>query len=295
MKENSILSQGYCLCSLQENLCFPSAYQGKVPKRRQPQWMRQSAVLRKRENPFCVDVTFLLVYTLLSKEGFYLWQREISAKAKQQWKKLYYRSEYNNSRYEAFFDMRQAAELDWLTGIFIKIRQGGVKEYWKIINGIAGIFPEEQRFMERREHLGLEELLRKVWREENAILQAGRLLILLILAEFYQVHVSRKDWWSEVDGMVLRGMSCYQGYHREKNSNKQPKRCLQVVEDSLWSQGIHPLRLQKYPVAPKELPKYQAVQPEDWKDMWNVILALEKCICEDTRIYKKLKEQDSKN
>lgn len=294
MKENSILSQGYCLCTLQENLCFASAYTGKKD-RRQSNWVRQAPILRKRENLFSVDVTFLLVYTLLSREAFYPWQKEISLSVKQQWKKLYYRSEYCNRRYEAFFDMRQAAELDWLTGIFIRIRQGGVKEYWKIMNGVGRIFPEEQRFMERREHLDLEEILRKVWREPNEILQAGKLLILLILAEFYQVHVSKRDWWSEVDRIVRKGMGCYQGYGRGRHTCNETDRCLQVVEESLCSQGIHPMRLQKYPVAKEEVPQYQAVKQEDWNDMWSIIIAMEKCICEDTKIYRKLKEQDGKS
>lgn len=291
MEETSILSQGYCLCTIQENLCFTKTKRGEVSDGAQPQWLREAPVLRKRENPFCLDVTFLLAYSLLSREEFYQWQEQIERSTKREWGKLYYRSEYHNDRYESFFDMRQGADLDWLTGMMIKVHQGGRKEYWKILNGIAWIFPEEQKFMENHKQLRLEEILRKACGDKNEILQAGKLLILLILAEFYQVHISKKDWWSEVERMILHGMSYYQGQEKIQGIYTGVRWCRKVMEDSLRSHGIHPLRLQKYKVRDEELPKYHIVQQDDWNYLWKTVIAMEKCICENGRMYKQLKEK----
>ncbi|MDE6312518.1 MAG: hypothetical protein K2M46_02690 [Lachnospiraceae bacterium] len=291
MKETSILTQGYCLCTIQENLCFTKTKKGAVGDGYYTEWLPETPVMRRRENPFCMDVTFLLAYILLSKEQFFQWQEGIDRIAKQEWGKLYYQSEYHNATYEAFFDMRSGADLDWLTGMMIKVRQGGFKEYWKLLNGIVWIFPEEHKFMEQHPYLRLEEIIARACKEKEEILQAGKLLILLILAEFYQVHISKKDWWNEVDRLVIQGILYYQGQGRWKNTYRTARQCRQIMEESLRSHGIHPLRLKKYKIRTEELPVYAKIQREDWNYLWKTVFAMEECMRENGKMYKRLKER----
>ena len=119
MEFSSILVQGYCRSLFQErmNPLLFSRESREVKQKKMQEWWQV------RQHPFCVDTTFLVTYTLLSKEEFYIWKKCIDYHQKQEWRKTYIQSEYNNRHYESFFGMRASAELDWLTGMVLKIRQ----------------------------------------------------------------------------------------------------------------------------------------------------------------------------
>lgn len=289
----SILETGYSSCALQEKL---SVIGGSLEAENDcgRKESRSQRYLKHRENPFCVDVTFLVVYSLLEKEKFFRWQERIPVRAKGEWRKLYLLSKYHNEFYECFFDIRAAADFDWLTGMMIKIKQGGRKEYWELLNGIAVSFPWEHQYIEKQSQIQLEALLKIADREDNVILKAGRLLILFILIEFYQKQILRSEQWNRVDYIIMTAMEIYQHGNLESSFVRKDKRFQTMVNKNLLCHGIHPNRLQKYISIESEIPEYQKIKREDWVYLWNMVTALEKCLCDSKRIYRELKRSIEK-
>lgn len=286
MNGASILETGYCSCALQEKLSLIRENTGNECCGIYDKGQRY---LKNRENPFCVDVTFLIAYSLLKKEEFFCWQEKVPIKAKVEWRKSYLLSKYHNEFYECFFDIRGAADLDWLTGMMIKIKQGGRKEYWELLNGISQSFPWEHQYIEKRGQIQLESLLEIADREENIILKAGRLLILFILIEFYQKQIPRSEQWHRADYMIMTAMEVYQCSNSNHIFIKKDKQFQRIVNENFLSHGIHPVRLQKYVPLKGEFPEYQRVKREDWEYLWSMIIALEKCICDNKKLYGELK------
>lgn len=290
MKFDNILTNGYCRCALQEKLVFWQGAMGVSKKERGQQ------LIKTRENPFCVDVTFLVSYTLLAKEEFFLWQNKVSLEAKKEWRRTYLLSKYSNKIYEAFFDMRATADLDWLTGMMIKIKQGKRKEYWELMNGISFSFPWEQRYIEKKGIIPLEELIELAEQEEDKILRAGKLLILFILVEFYQKQIPKSEAWNRVDYIIMEGMELYYcGQDKNDNKNGRVKRFQKTLNDNFLKHGIHPNRLKKYAPKDGELPEYQSIKPEEWIYLWKMVTALEKCLSENKRMYWELKRAYEKS
>ena len=286
MDSENILTKGYCRCTLQEKF-FVRQFATEMETMKKG---RGERVTKIRENPFCIDITFLISYTLLAKEEFFLWQAKVSPKAKQEWRKTYLLSKYRNEMYEAFFDMRAAADLDWLTGMLVKIRQGKRKEYWELMNGISFTFPWEQRYIEKKNMIPLEELIKIAEQEEDVILRAGKLLILFILVEFYQKQIPKSELWNRVDYIINEAMELYYyGYDNKCESNRSKRKFQNLLNKKLLKHGIHPNGLKKYTVMEWEIPEYQNIRKEDWVYLWKMVMALEKCICENKRMYWELK------
>lgn len=290
----SILETGYSSCALQEKLSLMGGNLGVTQNNFGIKVSKSQRYLKHRENPFCVDVTFLIVYGLLEKEEFFRWQERIPVSAKGEWRKIYLLSKYHNEFYECFFDIRAAADLDWLTGMMIKIKQGGRKEYWELLNGISVSFPWEHQYIEKQSQIRLEALLEIADREDNVILKAGRLLILFILIEFYQKQILRSEQWNRVDHIILTAMELYQQNPFENSSVKKERRFQMMVNKNFLTHGIHPSRLQKYVSIESEVPEYEKVKREDWVYLWNMVTALEKCLCDSKRMYWELKRSIEK-
>lgn len=292
MELDNILTNGYCGCNLQEKFSLWQTMARKENVKRE----RGQKFIKDRENPCCIDVTFLVSYTLLAKEEFFLWQNTVSLEAKQEWRRTYLLSKYSNKMYEAFFDMRAAADLDWLTGMIVKIKQGKRKEYWELMNGISFSFPWEQRYIEKKGIIPLEELIEIAEQEVDIILRAGKLLILFILVEFYQKQIPRSDRWNYVDYIIMEGMDLYYcGYKKVSGVNKRARKFQTLLNDNFIKNGIYPNGLEKYMLMNGEVPEYQHIRQEDWVYLWKMVTALEKCLCENKRMYWELKRTFEKS
>ncbi|MBQ2800343.1 MAG: hypothetical protein IJF03_03015 [Lachnospiraceae bacterium] len=287
MEFSSILVQGYCRSLFQErmNPLLFSRESREVKQKKMQEWWQV------RQHPFCVDTTFLVTYTLLSKEEFYIWKKCIDYHQKQEWRKTYIQSEYNNRHYESFFGMRASAELDWITGMVLKIRQKSFHEYWELMNGIAMIFPWERQYIQSQGMIWIKDLLQLVSKEDNIILKSGKLLLLLIIAEFYQKQMTRKDAWNKLEEVLFLGMEVYQNYQWSVRLDNLPK-ISKKIDENFRRHGIHPFRMQQYAPASEEVPEFQEMKEEDWKYMWQMVTAMEKYLEEAEADYKHQRKKE---
>lgn len=287
MEFSSILVQGYCRSLFQErmNPLLFSRESREVKQKKMQEWWQV------RQHPFCVDTTFLVTYTLLSKEEFYIWKKCIDYYQKQEWRKTYIQSEYNNRHYESFFGMRASAELDWITGMVLKIRQKSFHEYWELMNGIAMIFPWERQYIQSQGMIWIKDLLQLVSKEDNIILKSGKLLLLLIIAEFYQKQMTRKDSWNKLEEVLFLGMEVYQNYQWSVRLDNLPK-ISKKIDENFRRHGIHPFRMQQYAPASEEVPEFQEMKEEDWKYMWQMVTAMEKYLEEAEADYKHQRKKE---
>ena len=291
MNYNGILVRGYCRDELQRQMNpMESIFEGKERQYEEQEYKLENYLKERRMN-FYMDITFLMVYELLSKEEFFLWMEYVKNQKKEKWRTIYYLSEYNNKQYESFFDMRSGAEAEWLTGMLVKIKQGGQKEYWELMNGIAMIYPWERQYIQKRNVIKIEELLYIVRKEKNEILKAGKLLILLVMTEFYHKQITRNDVWNKLETVLWKGLEFYQR-NQWSVEQKNPFDFRKIVEANFMKHGIHPIRLQKYRNPLEEIPTFEekAVE-ENWTYLWSMVGALQKCIKEDKEEYKQLKQK----
>lgn len=289
MEFNSILVRGYCRSIFQEQM-NPLLFS------REPKEMKQRRIQdcwQERQNPFCMDMTFLITYTVLAKEEFYMWQKCIDILQKQEWRRYYIQSEYNNRHYESFFGMRAGAELDWFTGMVLKVRQESFNEYWELMNGIAMIFPWEREFVQNQGMIKIKDLLQVISKEENIILKSGKLLLLLIMAEFYQKQMARKDAWDKLEQVLFQGMEVYQNYQWSVRLDNLPK-ISKKLDENFKSHGIHPFRLQKYAHNMDEIPEFREMKEDDWKYMWQMVTAMEKYLEETEATYKRIRQMEER-
>ena len=294
MRYNGILVQGYCRDEFQSQMNpMESVFEEKERKYEKQKSGFEDCLEARRMN-FYMDVTFLTVYGLVSREEFFLWMECIEHQQKERWRELYYLSEYNNKQYEAFFDMRAGAEVEWLTGMLVRIKQGGQKEYWELMNGIAMIYPWERRYIQKRSVIKIEELLCVVKSEENEILKAGKLLMLLLMAEFYHKQITRNDIWNRLEIVLWKGLEFYQR-NQWSVDRENPFEFRKILEDNFMKHGIHPIRLQKYVYPMEEVPVFEEkLTEENWNYLWQMMWALQECIKENKEDYKILKQRVEK-
>lgn len=289
MEFSSILVHGYCRSIFQERM-NPLLFS------REPEEIKQRQIQerwRAKQTPFCIDTTFLITYTMLAKEEFYMWKKCIDHIRKEEWREFYIHSEYNNRHYESFFSMRAGAELDWFTGMVLKIRQESFDEYWELMNGIAMIFPWEREFVQNQAMIQIKDLLRIVAQEENIILKSGKLLFILIMAEFYHKQMTRKDAWNKLEEVLFLGMEVYQNDHWSVRSDNLPK-ISKKIDENFKSHGIHPFRLQQYTYNMEEVPEFQEMKEDDWRYMWQMVIAMEKYLKESEAHYKYSRQEEER-
>lgn len=285
MEFSSILVQGYCRSIFQERmnpLLFSREPREVKQRQMQERWKAQ-------QNPFCIDITFLVTYTLLAKEEFYLWKKCFDRAQREKWRKFYMESEYNNRHYESFFGMRAGVELDWLTGMVLKVKQESFHEYWELMNGIAMIFPWERKYVQSKGMIPIKELLQIVAKEENIIIKSGKLLLLLIMAEFYHKQMTRRDAWNMLEEVLFAGMEVFQNYQWSVRLDNLPK-ISKKIDENLKNHGIHPFRLQQYTYAAEEAPEFHEIKEDDWKYMWQMVTAMEKYLQETEMDYKQFQK-----
>lgn len=290
MEFSSILVQGYCRSIFQERmnpLLFPREPKEIKQRQMQEYWKAQ-------QNPFCIDITFLITYTLLAKEEFYLWKNCFDRVQQEEWRKFYIKSEYNNRHYESFFGMRASAELDWLTGMVLKIKQESFHEYWELMNGIAMMFPWERQFLQNQGRIQIKDLLQIVAKEENIILKSGKLLLLLIMAEFYHKQMTREDAWNKLEKVLFAGMEVFRNYQSSVRLDNHPK-IRKKIDENLKSHGIHPFRLRQYTYTTEEVPEFQEIKEEDWEYMWQMVIAMERYLEETETDYKYCRKNVKEN
>lgn len=289
MELSSILVHGYCRSIFQErmNPLLFSREPGEIKQRQvQERW-------RAKQNPFCIDTTFLITYTMLAKEEFYMWKKCIDYVRKKEWREFYIQTEYNNRHYESFFGMRAGAELDWFTGMVLKIRQESFEEYWELMNGIAMIFPWEIKFVQSHPMIQIKDLLQIVAKEENIILKSGKLLLILIIAEFYHKQMTRQDAWNQLEEVLFLGMEVYQNHQWSVQSDNLPQ-ISKKIDENFRSNGIHPFRLQQYTYNIEEVPEFQEMKEDDWKYMWQMVIAMEKYLKESEAHYKYSRQEEER-
>lgn len=289
MEFSSILVHGYCRSIFQErmNPLLFSREPGEIKQRQvQERW-------RAKQTPFCIDTTFLITYTMLAKEEFYMWKKCIDYVWKEEWREFYIQSEYNNRHYESFFGMRAGAELDWFTGMVLKIRQESFEEYWELMNGIAMIFPWEIKFVQSHSMIQIRDLLQIVAKEENIILKSGKLLLILIIAEFYHKQMTRQDAWNKLEEVLFLGMEVYQNHQWSVQSDNLPK-ISKKIDENFRSHGIHPFRLQQYTLNMEEVPEFQEVKEDDWRYMWQMVIAMENYLKESEAHYKYSRQEEER-
>ncbi len=281
MEFSSILVHGYCRSIFQERmnpLLFPRE-PGEIKQRRlRDCWKAQ-------QSPFCIDVTFLMTYTLLATQEFYLWKKCFDCAQKKEWRKFYMQSEYNNRHYESFFGMRESVDLDWITGMVLKVKKESFHEYWELMNGIAMMFPWQRQFVQGQGMIQIKDLLQFVAKEENIILKSGKLLLLLIMAEFYHKQMIREDAWNKLEEVLFAGMKIFHNYQSSVCSNHLPK-ISKKIEENLKSHGIHPFRLQQYSYTTQEVPEFQQIKEDDWEYMWQMVTAMERYLEEAETDYR---------
>lgn len=291
MNYNGILVRGYCRDELQKQMNPMESIFDKKERQYEAQGYKAENYLKERRMHFYMDITFLVVYELLVKEEFFLWMEYVKNHKKEKWRTVYYMSEYNNRQYEAFFDMRAGAEAEWLTGMLVSIKHGEQQEYWELMNGIAMIYPWERQYIQKRNVIKIEELLYIVRKEKNEILKAGKLLILLVMAEFYHKQITRNDAWNKLETVLWKGLEFYQP-NQWSVDQKNPFEFRNMVEENFMKHGIHPIRLQKYMYQLEKIPPFEEkTVEENWTYLWSMIGALQKCIKEDKEEYKLLKQK----
>ena len=159
MNYNGILVKGYCRDEFQRQMNPMESIFDEKDRKYEEQEYKLESYLKERRMNFYMDITFLMVYELLSKEEFYLWMDYVKNQRKEKWRTLYHLSEYNNSHFESFFNMRACVEAEWLTGMLVRVKQGGQGEYWELMNGIAMMYPWERQYIQKRNVIKIEELL----------------------------------------------------------------------------------------------------------------------------------------
>lgn len=299
MNYNGILVLGYCRDIFQRQMNPMESIFDKKDRQYEEYEYKLECYLKERRMNFYMDVTFLMVYELLSKEEFYLWMEYVKNRRKEKWRNIYYLSEYNNRHFESFFDMRAGVEAEWLTGMLVRIKQGGRGEYWELMNGIAMMYPWERQYIQKRNVIKIEELLNLIKKENNEILKAGKLIILLVMSEFYHKQITRNDGWNKLETVLWKGLEFYQR-NQWSVDQKNPVEFKKIVEKIFMKHGIHPSRIKKYSYLPKEIPVFEEkVAEENWIYLWQTLLTLMECVKMDKEDYKQLKlradEESEKN
>ena len=173
--------------------------------------------------------------------------------------------------------------------MLVRVKQGGQGEYWELMNGIAMMYPWERQYIQKRNVIKIEELLYMVRKEKNEILKAGKLVILLVMAEFYHKQITRNDAWNKLETVLWKGLEFYQR-NQWSVDQKNPFEFKAAIEKIFMKHGIHPVRMEKYRYSPEEIPVFEEkVVEENWTYLWQMILALMKCIKENREDYGQLK------
>ena len=141
--------------------------------------------------------------------------------------------------------------------------------------------------------ISIKDLLGLVSKEDSIILKSGKLLILLIIAEFYQKQMTRKDAWNKLEEVLFSGMEVYQNHQWSVRLDNLPK-ISKKIDENFKRHGIHPYRLQKYSNTMEEIPKFQEMQEEDWNYFWQMVTAMEKYLQEAEEEYKRERKIEEK-
>lgn len=288
MQEVSILLQGYCTERLYGEVS--RCYLGGEKEAYRFWWERYSNMYTERQKvyPQNQEVIFPLVYTMLTSKNFERWESKITIQQRECWSEAYYKSQYYNQRYESFFNMKAASNLNWLTGLFVLAQKQNYKAYWALLNGLSIVFLQEKKHVENTSKLNLVDILKKSVNRQDKIRTGGTLLIYLIFVEYYGRCFSDMEYWNQVEYHIFSGLEIYTNHQRSTMLNKKLS-AKTLITDYLQIFGVHPVSLQKYGMGMENMIDIKSLQEEDVRYMWGMIVAMGNCIMENKREYNSLK------